>query len=293
MSIEKIINEAVELNETGEEEKIWKAIKMLEKEYPNYTNHDRFTRNYAAICSNYASKSTRKDYEGYLDRNACIMTSLSVHKDITIERMDARTAWLLYTANMAGFTAVFTEDIAKMEKALSLVRQARTRHICYPIEENVTMMERGLPSMQAYVCYWLAQEYMKPETEDLPRASSLLTEAYRIRMEELKSDIRNCDVNPNVSNDKDKVILTAKHITDAKQKVNDTYMNRTTPVRPASNDKNIGTDNDLKDIFGDLFSKSSSNTSKTNTVRFCGNCGQSVNPGDRFCGNCGKPLSGN
>ncbi len=285
MSIENIIDEAVKLNETGEEEKIWQAVKMLEKEYPNYKNHERFTRNYAAICSNYGSKSTRKDFEGYCDRNACMMTSLSVHKDITLERMDARTAWLLYTANMAGFTAVFTEDIDKMEKALALVRQARTRHLFNPIEDNVTMMERGLPSMQAYVCCWLATEYMKSETEDLPRASALLTEAYKIRVNELKSDIRNIDVNPNVSNDKDKVILTTKHITDAKQTVNNTYMNRTEPVRPGG----FASDGNLNDIFGDIFGGGTSTTQKT-TPRFCGNCGKPLNPGDRFCGNCGSPI---
>lgn len=288
MSIETIIEEAIKLNETGEEEKIWQAVKMLEKEYPNYTNHERFTRNYAAICSNYGSKSTRKDFEGYCDRNACMMTSLSVHKDITLERMDARTAWLLYTANMAGFTAVFTEDIDKMEKALALVREARTRHMFEPIESNVTMMERGLPSMQAYICYWLATEYMKPETENLPKASALLTEAYKIRVNELKSDIRNIDVNPNVTNDKDKVLLTTKHITDAKQTVNNTYMNRAVPARPTFKTDSPEFDN----LFGDFFGGGNAKTTTTqnSTPRFCGNCGKPLNPGDRFCGNCGSQI---
>lgn len=285
MSIEKIIDEAIKLNETGEEEKIWQAVKMLEKEYPNYKNHERFTRNYATICSNYGSASTRKDYEGYCDRNACMMTSLTVHKDITLERMDARTAWLFYTANKAGFTAVFTEEIDKMENALTLIRQARTRHMFNPIESSVTMMERGLPSMQAYVCYWLAKEYMKPETENLPRASALLTEAYKIRMNEVKSDIRNIDLNPNVTKDKDKVCLTSKHITDAKEVVNNTYMTRTEPTRPSG----FASDGNRNNLFGDIFGGGTSNTQK-NTPCFCGNCGKPLNQGDRFCGNCGSPI---
>ena len=111
---------------------------------------------------------------------------------------------------------------------------------------------------------------------------------YKIRVNELKSDIRNIDVNPNVTNDKDKVLLTTKHITDAKQTVNNTYMNRAVPVRPT-----FKTDSpEFNNLFGDLFGGGNVKTTTTqnSTPRFCGNCGKPLNPGDRFCGNCGSQI---
>lgn len=309
MSASEIISQAIRLYKTGQEENRLKAVQLLDREYPNYKNEDYFVRNYAILCSNYGIESTRKDFEGYRERNRYLKLALNVHKGITLEQMDIRTAWVLYTANMAGFMAVPTGNIEKMEEAYAMVREARTLHMYQPIEQNVIMMERGLPSMHAYICYWLAMEYMKGETENLPKASNLLTEAYRIVIDEVKSGIRNCDLNPNITdeNKRQKVILTDRHIADAKDSVDKIYCNRKDTVRPMTfGGITIGKVNgkDMDKIFDSFFEKPAPDTFAAgtagkgqtnipkNTVRFCGNCGNPVKPGDRFCGSCGAATDG-
>lgn len=313
MKINEIIDKAIDEGNKMTEEGISAAIDMLEKELPNYPNHPRLCKELTINYINYAAKSTRKDYEGFKRRYECAKMSLSLsNENLTLEKMRTRVSWLQKMALMMALAAVNSENIEKMEAGLEAIRTARTYHQYNPNPYNENMINKNLPSGQAYICYWLAFEYMKPETENLPRASMLLTEAYRIRMNEIGEEIRFCDVNPDV--DETKVILRVEKITEQKQKINDIYTKRTAPTRPVNTNTSINSnssaneaiDSYLDEVFkkvapnayaqGNAYKSQQQNqqngTGANNQVRFCANCGKPVNPGDRFCGSCGGATDG-
>lgn len=211
-SLDEYIDEVAKTfnaNTQHDPEIYWQCYSKLEWLLEVYPDNDRLLMNLANAGARYASVCYPQTLEEHRRAFNAAVSSLSFGASKPNSReIDIRKFNLIVHAVNGGIDAGNTRDIKWMEAAAKWLRTASGYWFENPDERGEQYRNVAIPSVRAYVGYWLAKGYLAENPANKQKARSVLEEVLHCCPFAL---IRSCDINPNLSKNT-QTILTREQI---------------------------------------------------------------------------------
>lgn len=206
-SIDELIDDVAKTaneNTNHDPDIYWQCYRKLDMLVNTFPDHERLLKNVATLSANYASYTRTRDFSERKRAYYAALRSLTVEKKKPdSEVMDVRRFYLIVHAVHGAIQAVNSEDISAMEEALEWLRGVPEYWLVNPDERDVQYKNVAVPSVWAYLTFYLAKRYLAQSGANKKKARDLLEEGLRICPFAL---IRQCDLNPNLNTDLETVL---------------------------------------------------------------------------------------